>query len=643
MFNIYTNISCSNCVIENASGSNSRKFFVQMVGNASNMNVSFTNCSFINPYIVVAVYPDDLNETFTLSFADCLFEGSSPFTAVQFFHEQGLVNAQFVRSEFRNNVNGSLLFNSDSADPRSNFLIDSCLFHTVGNNTSTNTTHPTAMDDDNNNDHLNVYSAVVLNSLNTSVYIMNSTFRGLSVQFSSSGSGSSSGDDDIDIEAEGKQQERQMKSLRRYSNDINVVDENHRFDHKWRNERETPLSPFGTISAAIYSMMYGSAFKEDSHQPNVTIESCTFHDNSAFGGSIHIAGGFALITESLFERNSGSLGGAISSIDLELSAMVPPSIEITWCRFFNNSASAHGGAFYMANSNMTFVNSIFENNEALYGSVGFLDGSNFSQETSIRLEGCEFRDNIASVIGGMGSIYALDTSLEMYNCIIDSSEPSSTQVFLYALSSDVNAANISVYGISLLSMNGGVVSLEDVSIDMILQIVLAGGSLSCIRCTLNNTDAGFQFNHAAQLYVRDSSFNYNDGLVTETEGVSTGSEAVFENCFFYQNTGSFESFGSNITILSSSVIAGNVSTGRALFAMQQSRLNISDSTLLFLNVGLMNILEGEVYLSNTTIEDTSMGYGPSWIQTNITELTSFTAVNCKFGSTTFYFSEVSQY
>jgi len=443
-------------------------------------------------------------------------------------------------------------------------------------------------------------------------------------------------------EEEGEEGETKKKgdninrSFRHYSNNINLVDESPFGRHKQQEEQSNTI---GSISAAIYSMMYASAFKEYSHQPNVTIESCTFQDNSAFGGTVHIAGGFALITECLFEHNSGSLGGAISSVDL--SQLLPPLVQITSCRFLNNSASAHGGAFYMANSNVTFVNSSFENNDALFGSVGFLDGSNLSQKTSIRLEDCEFRENIASVVGGIGSVYALDASLEISNCVVESAQPYSAQVFLYVLNSLVNATNINVFGISFLSMNGGLVLLEDVNIDATLEIALAGGSLSCIRCTLNNTDVGFQFNHAARLYVRDSNLNYNNGLIKQTEGISTGSEAVFERCFFFQNSGSIVGYGSYIGIHSSTMISSSY-VAIPVFTMQQSRLNITNSTLLFHDLveQQMQTFEGEVYLSNTTIEGAPMsglGYGPASIQTN---LTSFTAIDCKFSFTTFYLYEV---
>jgi len=190
LYNISTSISCSNCVIGNSTFPNSREINIQLLGSSENMSVTLTNCSFIRTKIIVEVDPQDSSTAlFTLIFVDCLFEGSaltdSPVAAVNLLHGAGVFHAQFVRCEFLNNFNGGIMFDSGATNSDSWVSIDSCLFHNAGNGS---TTTPTLGYDNREVQRGegavsgNFYSAVTLNSFGVSVYIRNSTFRGLSVQ-----------------------------------------------------------------------------------------------------------------------------------------------------------------------------------------------------------------------------------------------------------------------------------------------------------------------------------------------------------------------------------------------------------------------------------------------------------------------------
>jgi len=550
-----------------------------------------------------------------LSFRACLFEGSSlersdgSIGAVNLFHSEGTFDAQFIQCEFRNNINGSVQFISEAQSSGSSLLIDTCVFHKARNsNLTVIDGHYEYIESEEEISQRSFYAAVTLLSLNASAYIRNSVFRGLSVHNIGNNS-----------DAFGEHNKELLNG--RYRNNINVVD-----------EPDQAFYPYGSLTAAIYSLMFGHPNDESSLQTNVTIDNCTFQNNSAAGGAVHIGSGPALIIQSSFESNTGSLGGAISASDQYIGQGNPPLVQIYSCQFINNSASAHGGAFYMANSNLTFANSIFELNSALYGSVGFVDGSNFSQKTSIRLEDCVFRDNIALDIGGIGSIYALGASLEIHNITLESSHSYSEQVFFYLLSSVMNAENVTVYGISLLNMNGGVVSLVDVRIDMTNEIILAGGSLSCDRCNLNNMYSCFQFNLAAQLYLRDSNLTENRGFLITSEGGVTGAEVVFDRCLFFENIGSLNGYYSNITILSSTMILHSMEA--LVFELEESRFSISDSTVLLPNeIDFIISAEGEFYFSNTTIENIQEAdHEPGWVLSNMTDPLNFVAVNCKFSS-----------
>jgi len=163
--------------------------------------------------------------------------------------------------------------------------------------------------------------------------------------------------------------------------------------------------------------------------------------------------------------------------------------------------------------------------------------------------------------------------------------------------------------------------------------------LSCIRCHVSNCRPVFYFSHPVRLYVQDSNFTYNSGLVIQSYLGTVGSEVVFERCFFLQNETQFVGFIGNVTLQSSTVIATNVEY--PVFALSMSKLHIINCNLLIHNSDLIDNAGGEVYFSNTTFVDTAIeDSGPRSIMTTFANLTSFTSVNSSFSSTTFYVDKV---
>jgi len=231
----------------------------------------------------------------------------------------------------------------------------------------------------------------------------------------------------------------------------------------------------GSIAASVSSSMIQSFTDYSPYQPNVTMDSCFFQDNSAPGVAIHVASGLVMISKCVFEHNHAWLGGALSTADIYSSDVPPPVVQVSSCSFVNNTAVDQGGAIYISNTNVTITDSSFEKNKAISGAAGYLDGSDRSQETSGKFYNCTFRDNVATYFSGVGSsIYALNAYLEMSDCIVEYGVADSPQVFLCSLRAVVNAANISVYGVSFMNMNGGAVLLEDVTIDSTTGVNIAG-------------------------------------------------------------------------------------------------------------------------------------------------------------------------
>jgi len=165
---------------------------------------------------------------------------------------------------------------------------------------------PTLEDDGPLPPQRNFFTAVTINSFNSSVYIKNSTFRGLSIQYDDNNNDNDNNDDDNDEEKEEEEQaEREGREDKKSSSRRHTTKNNY-YNHS------KVFASSGGISAAISSTVY-SIPVNGSGQGNLTLESCTFQDNSANGGAVHVET-LTFINDCHFEGNSGLLGGAISAI-----------------------------------------------------------------------------------------------------------------------------------------------------------------------------------------------------------------------------------------------------------------------------------------------------------------------------------------
>jgi len=625
IYQIDTNLTCSNCVFGDYQNG-STIVMVTFKNHNLSMTVTFVNCTFIRTQTYVDEQPMVSTAIFLVSFVDCRFEGSSLHhkdpnlvSSVVFYHMAGVLQAQFVRCEFVNNVNGALLIRSDASSMASWIVIDSCNFYTTENNTATiNSSDDNGYGDSETKLH-NFYPAVGLTSINMSMVVRNSTFRSISIH-----------NDDQTYEENAKK-----RRDNRFTNGIHVVEE-HKTQQQQRvkEEKSRSSNTYDDTSAAISVAMVGNSNHERS---NVTIDSCVFQQNSAFVGAIHISSGFAFISNSLFEGNQGALGGAISAMYVDPSTWLPPFIYISSCQFINNTATNQGGVFYSANSNFTVFNSTFKNNRALFGAVGYLDGSNlFSlMKTTIDFDECTFRHNFAQHIAGIGVIYALDAYVMISNSDVRFDDLQEGQVFFYLLTSQLIATNCTIYRGSFLTLNGGVALLEGINADTTLQMTLTGGLLTCTRCVMNNSEIAFILNPPCQLVVQDSNFTHNVGLLSAANGGSLSSEAIFERCFFYNNSNAFSGFTLDPLGIQSSTFIATKSQG-LVFDLWFSTLNITDSTLLLHNADLFVNIDGRVYFENTVVSNAlSHDKLSRPILTNFTALSSFSATNSQFYSMTF--------
>ena len=141
----------------------------------------------------------------------------------------------------------------------------------------------------------------------------------------------------------------------------------HGGDATFTNIKFTNANP--SYGGAIF-MNYGTGRDRTVIEVNVIVDNCTFDgiSSSSRGGAVY-AGyvqGVVMIENSKFYNiNGGSWGGAVCacySPDLD--------VEITNCKFENNSAN-NGGAAYLQVNTVMILNSIFNNNSASADSGAF--------------------------------------------------------------------------------------------------------------------------------------------------------------------------------------------------------------------------------------------------------------------------------
>ena len=140
---------------------------------------------------------------------------------------------------------------------------------------------------------------------------------------------------------------------------------------------------------------------------SVVVRNDTFSDNSAYNaGAIVFGSNNILVDDCLFIRNSAIKygGGAIDDFGMDLK-----NNTISNSVFKKNSAMIYGGAVSV--SNATIINSLFEDNSAIFGGAVYVINSTVINST--------FRNNSANKEGN--SIYAIN-NVTLNNCSIDSSD-----------------------------------------------------------------------------------------------------------------------------------------------------------------------------------------------------------------------------
>lgn len=129
------------------------------------------------------------------------------------------------------------------------------------------------------------------------------------------------------------------------------------------------------------------------------IEHCAFRDIRGFqdqqaeGASIAFVNSGGAVSNCVFERNRGTLGGALKILWSE-------STTIENCVFRSNSA-IRGGAVFVGSSNyVEFSDCLFEDNDALADAENGGVGGAIWVDGALRLSDCTFSNNRADLNGG---------------------------------------------------------------------------------------------------------------------------------------------------------------------------------------------------------------------------------------------------
>ena len=199
-------------------------------------------------------------------------------------------------------------------------------------------------------------------------------------------------------------------------------------------------------------------FKGKSKNNSVHMENCTFSENLAdWGGGYYFLfenkanGNFVLLKNVTAKSNHGVLSGGGGRFFFDpcfnFSEMtyLPPNYFVQEnCSYFDNQAGWGGGVSVfgssLSNTNLSFTNSHWVNNQALVGAaLGFLSGLNTQQEWlnneyscsgmpyKVELLNCQFKCNRITNKGsfqnffvGTGTIYVEEASIKMENVFLSS-------------------------------------------------------------------------------------------------------------------------------------------------------------------------------------------------------------------------------
>jgi len=484
LMRINSNASCFNCVFDD------KKRAIINIGFSNNYSssspslfVSFTNCTFRHQH-VAAMLPYNSNHTqhpfLSLRFVNCTFEDTDDYKSngdvqmsdntgrdgnrtdtedsnkspmVRLFSDFiGSFDLSITGCTFINGIYGAIDVEALEQTLPSSVLISQSHFEMTRGKSSHNNND--AVDKDRVvHSH---YSAMTIDTSNTSVLIEDCTFVAWSLKYSSDNNSQKQVETTVIVEEEKKRNRTHSKS--------NVIkNTNSQFQGAAIEGRSTGdnLDHNGsTLTPQLNS---------------ITISSCKFINNSAFGGAIHLSQGLMIVVNSTFEGNRGALGGAVSVSPLsgqerfvENMVLSPPTAVFSDnCRFVDNSASLEGGAVYASsNDRLEFSKVVFSGNSAIYGAAVSVDDLHSLQGSHSRtsFSDCVFESRNHAVSPGIGIVYVLGGVVFMSNSTVSYEYDQRGQVFFSTEDTLLNATSVVFDGIDPINMRGGSTSFIDVSI-----------------------------------------------------------------------------------------------------------------------------------------------------------------------------------
>lgn len=177
----------------------------------------------------------------------------------------------------------------------------------------------------------------------------------------------------------------------------------------------------------------------------ITLRNCVFRENSATfdGGAIYVEGGSPSIEECRFEHNdAGGSGGAIA-------VNYTGTVRVRDCSFENNTAGFGGAAINFYQTGGDIVGSSFSLGSARWGGGIGLD------QASVRLDGCNFFDNDATV-DGSGAIDVWISTLVLSNSILRDNTAATSGGAIYVQNgTTASITNCSIVGNVAADRGGG--------------------------------------------------------------------------------------------------------------------------------------------------------------------------------------------
>ncbi len=152
---------------------------------------------------------------------------------------------------------------------------------------------------------------------------------------------------------------------------------------------------------------------------NLEIDNCLFENNSnptGYGGGMFSwQNTFLILTNSTFTGNTAANAAGIYFDGRELGVQNPDHIVINNCTLSNNSTTGYGGGgFYVFRASYTLTNTVFENNSASNGGA-IVNGGD---DKTYIIENCEFKGGMSSFGCGMTN-YGANSFATIRNCLFE--------------------------------------------------------------------------------------------------------------------------------------------------------------------------------------------------------------------------------